>query len=394
MVNQFQLSRLPVLYFGAGKIATLPAVIKELGGKALLITGRSSFIESGRYGLLEKHLKENGLHFFHETAGEEPSPGMVDGICRNHEAHKINVVVSIGGGSVMDTGKAVAAMLPLGEPVAEYLEGIGNRQHNGNKISFVAIPTTAGTGSEATKNSVLGEAGMEGFKRSLRHDNFVPDVAIVDPELTLSCPAAHTAAAGMDAFTQLVESYTSTKSNLFTDSLAWKGITCIKSSILKAYHHGNDLDARTDMAFAAFVSGITLSYAGLGAIHGFASSIGARFNIPHGVICGRMMAEVNKLNIVRLISESPDSDATRKYISLSRFFTGDYVSADESVLQDFSVYLENLTQELGLKDRFPQCFTDEDIEAIASSTQLKNNPVVLSPTDLAGILHKVNRVIL
>ena len=160
------------------------------------------------------------IKFQKVVVNSEPSPELVDETVQKYSAEKIDVVVSIGGGSVIDAGKAISAMLNTSGSVREYLEVVGNKEHPGTKVPFIAVPTTSGTGSEATKNAVISKLGKDGFKRSLRHDNLVPDVALIDPELTLNCPPDITAAAGMDCFTQLAEAYLSGKSNDYTDALA------------------------------------------------------------------------------------------------------------------------------------------------------------------------------
>ena len=190
----------------------------------------------------------------------------------------IDVVLSTGGGSVIDAGKAVSAMLRVEGSVAEYLEDVGTRKHPGTKVPFVAVPTTAGTGCEATRNAVLSRVGPDGFKKSLRHDNFLPDAAVVDPVLTLSCPPDITAACGLDALTQLLESFVSTKASVLTDVLALSGLEHIGNSLVPACtNSGQDIDMRANLSYAALMSGITLTSAGLGTVHGFASSIGGLF---------------------------------------------------------------------------------------------------------------------
>src|SRR5687768_11987043 len=220
MTNAFTLVPAPILYFGPGKISLLPSVIKSFGSKILLVTGARSFAQSNYCEDLLEQLHKLDITLEPVIVSVEPSPAMVDDVVKNALVFKPTVVVAIGGGSVMDAGKAIAAMFPLHEPVKNYLEGVGTKSHSGLKLPFIAIPTTAGTGSEAAKNAVLSECGENGYKRSLRHNNFVPNVAIVDPALTLTCPPATTAASGMDAFTQLLESYLSTAGNAITDALA------------------------------------------------------------------------------------------------------------------------------------------------------------------------------
>ncbi len=229
----------------------------------------------------------------------------------------------------------------------EYLEGVGTRLHPGIKVFFVAVPTTAGTGSECTANAVLsGSASGVAFKRSLRHENLVPDVAIVDPSLSLSCPRTTTAASGMDALTQLIESYLSVKSGPVTDALALEGIVQIHHNLIKAWENGENINARSGMAYAAMLSGITLANAGLGLIHGFASSVGASFEIPHGVVCGTMMAVVNRYNIRTILSGSEKGNLTKKYVFLGKIFSGIEARENEWYLKFVADYLDELTYRL------------------------------------------------
>src|SRR5208337_3331750 len=214
------------------------------GNDILLVAGGSSFISSKSCEFLLNTFDLTGIRYHLDSISREPSPEMIDHIVIRHRNDRIKLVIAIGGGSVLDAGKAISAMLYKQESVAEYIEGIGNGNHPGTKIPFIAVPTTSGTGSEATKNAVISQVGKNGFKRSLRHDNFIPDIAILDPELTLSCSQALTAACGMDCFTQLVESYLSEKSFTYTDALALEGILLLKNSLIRAWKWGQDLEAR------------------------------------------------------------------------------------------------------------------------------------------------------
>ena len=246
----------------------------------------------------------------------EPSPEDIDNAVKSLDNEGIDLVVGIGGGSVLDAGKAISAMMHKPESVVRFLEGVGDMEHPGTKLPYIAIPTTSGTGSEATKNAVISKIGINGFKKSLRHDNLVPEIALIDPELTLNCPPEITAASGMDCFTQLTEAYLSDKSNEYTDALAMEGLKAIKLSLKRCCADGQDIEARTGMSFAALTSGICLANAGLGVVHGFASSVGGMYNIPHGLVCGTLMAKSNEIN-VRELRKNPGNHDCLKQIFLA-----------------------------------------------------------------------------
>ncbi|MFX1589493.1 MAG: iron-containing alcohol dehydrogenase, partial [Promethearchaeota archaeon] len=301
MKFSFKFARIPNIIFGNGKLNELYNIISDFGKKALIITGSHSLKSSGKWSEINSNLENHSINFIQISIDSEPSPNIIDNIVNEVREKNIEIVVSIGGGSVIDAGKAISAMMLKNDSVKNYLEGVGNKIHNGVKIPFIAIPTTSGTGSEATKNAVISEIGKNGFKKSLRHDNFVPNYAIIDPELIIKCPPSITAACGMDAFTQLLEAYVSTNSNPMTDSLAYSGVKYIKNNIIPAFSTGaNDIHVRAGMAYGSLMSGIALANAGLGIVHGLASAIGAYIDIPHGVICGTLLAEATKMNIEKL----------------------------------------------------------------------------------------------
>jgi alcohol dehydrogenase class IV len=386
MVKPFQFARLPLIYFGEGKISELPVLVKRYGTASLLVTGMNSFLSS-LYGenLLNK-FSDSGIRQEHIIVSSEPSPEMIDNAVSRFSKFKPDVVIAIGGGSVMDAGKAISAMLPLSAPVTDFLEGVGIKEHPGIKVPFIALPTTSGTGSEATKNAVISRTGKTGFKRSLRHDNFVPDIAIVDPELTLGCPPNITAAAGLDSFTQLTEAYLSDKSNHYTDALAIEGFKAVKSSLEQSYRDGHDIEARAGMSFAALTSGICLANAGLGVIHGFASSIGGMYDIPHGVICGTLMASSNAKN-VRELRKLPNNIFLKKYATLGKIFLDDDGKSDDYYIDGFVQYLQMLTDDFHLPGLRKYGLKEPDIEEICKITGNKNNPVKLSTDDLIEIIN-------
>lgn len=386
MVSNFNFARIPHLLFGTGKFDKLPSIIHHYGQTVLLVTGSTSFARSPYADKLFEALNNNNIEYFQTRILKEPSPSDIDEVVRLFRWNHISVVISIGGGSVLDAGKAIAAMLPSAEPVKDYLEKVGTKTHDGSKIPFIAIPTTAGTGSETTKNAVISEVGEEGFKRSLRHDNFVPDYAIVDPLLSLKCPADITAASGMDAFTQLLESYVSVKAGPLTDALAMEGLDAIKGSLLSICQDGDNLDARTGMAYASMLSGITLANAGLGVIHGFASSLGGFYDIPHGVVCGTLMGIVNQMNVEKLLAQPEDSEALEKYIQLGRYFITEENKNREYYARAFADYVAELVEQLSIPRLSEFGITADDFDRIIADTGNKNNPVSFTPEDMERVL--------
>ncbi|HET9487844.1 MAG TPA: iron-containing alcohol dehydrogenase, partial [Chryseosolibacter sp.] len=318
MITHFNFAATPSLFFGEGKLSVLQSVIKTFGSKILLVTGARSFLNSVHGDQLLQKLKESGIAVECYRIDREPTPSLVDAAVDQFSSYAPDCIVAIGGGSALDGGKAISAMLPLRTSVKDYLEGVGTKAHPGTKTPFIAIPTTSGTGSEATTNAVISETGTNGFKRSLRHYNFVPEIAIVDPLLTLSCSPETTAASGMDAFTQLAESYLSTAANPLTDALAYEGLRQIATSLKKSFDDGNSLEARTGMALASYLSGVTLANAGLGLVHGFASPIGGYFEIPHGTICSALMSPANKVTVRKLRSKKTNPGALKKYSNMGR----------------------------------------------------------------------------
>jgi alcohol dehydrogenase class IV len=386
MIKPFIFARSPRIIFGTGKIAELPGIAKSFGNDVLLVIGKNSFLNS-KYGEYLTHtFKITGIRYHKVIINSEPSPEMIDKAVILYNDKKIKLVIAVGGGSVLDAGKAISAMLNKREPIATYLEGVGNKEHPGTKIPFIAVPTTAGTGSEATKNAVISQIGVDGFKRSLRHDNLMPDYAIVDPELTLFCPPNITAYSGMDCFTQLVESYVSDKANVITDALCLEGLKYIKQSLIRAYRMGEDIDSRTSMSFAALASGITLANANLGAVHGFASSVGGMFNIPHGVICGTLMGETNKITVNRLRVNGNNHPSLIKYTILGKLFSETDKKTDDWYIDFFLNIIDEWLHLLAIPKLSKFGITKADIERIATVTDSKTNPVKLNKEDYITIL--------
>ncbi len=388
MVKPFQFARVPRIIFRAGSIAALPDHIKSYGSKIALVTGKSSFINSTHAERLLSELERRKTEYHLVSIHGEPSPDDIDMAVRSLNDKGIELVVGIGGGSVLDAGKAISAMLNIPESVIRFLEGVGDLEHPGTKIPFIAIPTTSGTGSEATKNAVISRIGAEGFKKSLRHDNFVPDLALVDPELTIDCPPDITAASAMDCFTQLTEAYLSDKSTEYTDALALEGLKAVKHSLVRCCADGQDIEARTGMSFAALTSGICLANAGLGVVHGFASSVGGLFEIPHGLVCGTLMAKSNEVNVRELRKKPEGKAALSKYSTLGKLFLDENGKDDDYYIDGFIGYLHRLTQHLGLPGLGKYGIGEKDISSICAITENKNNPVKLVQKDLEEIIRE------
>ena len=387
MLTQFYFAKTPEIYFGAGKSGLTGKLIKKFGTSVLLITGAESLKKSGKWDDLIKQLKKEDIEFSHIPLHGEPGPAFVDTVCQSYKRKGINAVLAIGGGSVIDAGKAISAMMTRDDSVYNYLEGVGDKIHNGVKLPFIAVPTTSGTGSETTKNAVLSEIGPNGFKKSIRHDNFVPDIAVVDPELTITLPAHITAACGLDAFTQLLESYVSTNASPMTDSLAFEGMHRIRDALVPACTtQAENIEVRTSMAYASMISGITLANAGLGIVHGFASAIGGLFNIPHGVACGRLMGPATRKNIEQLANKNIKSEAFKKYARTGKMMVHGCEKNDERYAFELAGLIDDWTTKLEIPGLDSFGIKEADFDKIIRSTGQKNNPVHLDNNDLYEIL--------
>ena len=386
MVKPFLFAKVPQIIFRNGGISALPDQITSRGRKLALVTGKNSFTGSPAAEKLFDDLKKKKIDCHVISIHGEPSPEDIDNAVNALNDKGIDVVAGVGGGSVLDAGKAISAMISRSESIVRFLEGVGEMEHPGTKLPYIAIPTTSGTGSEATKNAVISKIGINGFKKSLRHDNFVPDLALIDPGLTINCPPGITAASGMDCFTQLTEAYLSDKSNEYTDALAFEGLKAIKLSLTRTCSDGHDIEARTGMSFAALTSGICLANAGLGVVHGFASSVGGMYNIPHGLVCGTLMAKSNEIN-VRELRKIPDNpDALNKYSFLGQLFLETSGKTNDYYIDGFVDYLYKLTDDLRLPGLKKYGVDEKDIPSICAITENKNNPVKLSMDDLQEIL--------
>lgn len=404
----FSIARLPRILFGGGTSAELPAVVREFGPKALVVVRGPSFTESPDWARIRAGLDLADVEVALESVSGEPSPTLVDEIVARYRASgsvngsaAFDVVVGIGGGSVLDTAKAVAGLLMPGNSVMDHLEGIGPElPYRGPSVPFVAIPTTAGTGSETTKNAVLSMRGAGGFKKSFRDEMLVARVAIVDPDLLVACPPELIAGNGMDALTQLLESYVSTKANPFTDALALSGLAAARDGLVAWFEEavaGRGATgprsvaaaARERMAYAALCSGICLAQAGLGAVHGLASPLGAQYPIPHGAACGATLVAAARVNIAALEARDQGNRALSRYAAVGRLFTGMGGAEDREACWALVSALESLTGRLGGQRLLSFGVTESSIPALVADSRgssMKTNPVLLTDDEISAIL--------
>lgn len=387
MLKSFSIARIPRILFGEGRLREVPSLVYLYGRQILLVTGGSSFRSSGHRDQLLNDLAVKGISWQEFIVRGEPAPAMVDEAVARCYRMGIDVVVGIGGGSVLDAAKAIAGLLLHGNSVMDHLEGVGRGvPYKGPSIPFIAIPTTGGTGSEATKNAVLGVRGTDGFKKSFRHEQLVPEIAVVDPLLHASCPSEVTASCGMDALTQLIESYVSIHANPFTDALALSGIQAVKQGLFQSWE-GN-AKGWTAMAYAALLSGITLAHAGLGIVHGLASPLGALFPIPHGVACGTLLAPATEINIRALKQRVPDSPALAKYAKIGTLLGDSPPEKTKDACSLLIRVLSDWTERLRLPMLGDYGVDVPHLPALVSNSGLKANPVRLADLEIEEILRK------
>ena len=388
-MRPFDYARIPPVYFGPGKLSLLPGLIGTWHGTSiLLVTGGRSLEHSGQLQRVREMICNAGIEFHSVSCHGEPTAVMIDSICADYRGRAVDVVVGIGGGSVVDAGKAISAMLPHERSIFDHLEGVGRGvPHSGVKIPYIAVPTTSGTGSEATKNAVISEVGPEGYKKSLRHDNLIPDAVIVDGELLVSCPRDVTAACGMDAFTQLLEPYLSPGAAPVTEALAWSGFEAIKDNLLSACGDGSrDVSVREGMAYASLMSGIALANDGLGILHGLASPIGGYFPIPHGVVCATLLAASVRANIKALRARDPASTAIGKLARIGQLLgdTGGRAAAYDC--DALVATMDAWTEQLKVPKLSDFGVTEADVDKILDRAANRNNPVQLTRDEIRAML--------
>jgi len=363
---------------GPGRAAELPGVLAGLGSRVLVCTGANP----ARHASLLAGLGMPTVVF--PVAGEPTAELARSGVTAARE-HGADVVAAIGGGSVIDLGKAVAMLLANGGDPLDYLEVVGAGQPITRPAApCVAVPTTAGTGAEVTANAVLAVPEHR-LKASLRSPLMIPRVALVDPQLTASCPPPVTAASGLDALTQCLEPFVSVRATPLTDGLAREGLRRAAAGLRAAHADGGDLAARTDMAMCALLGGMALANAKLGAVHGLAGVIGGTADVPHGMACAALLAPVIEANVRALRSAPLGSRALDKYAEAAQLLTG---KPGASVKDGLAWIGETLTL-LGVPGLAAFGLGAEQADAIAAaalaSSSMRGNPVPLSQDQLAAV---------
>jgi alcohol dehydrogenase class IV len=365
-------------------IAELPALAKSFGHRALVVTGSDRV----RHAAIMDNLEASGSACALFGVRGEPTVAIAQkgaGLARSRECE---LVIAIGGGSAIDTGKTIAALAANPGDVLDYLEFVGRAQPLPNTpLPFIAVPTTAGTGSEVTRNAVLGSP-EHGVKASLRSNSMLPRIALVDPELTYGLPPRLTASTGLDAVTQLIEPYVSSRANPATDALCLDGLRNAAASLRRAYRDGGDIEARGRMSYASLLGGLSLANAGLGVVHGLAAPIGGMFDAPHGAICAAVLPHGMRANIAALRERSPESEALRRYETIARLLTSDANATPEAGADWIGQLAADLDVQplrtYGLTSvRFPEL-----AEKAANASSMKANPIPLTRDEISFVLER------
>ena len=381
---RFEFATAGRLVFGAGSLDELPTVARDAGRHALVVTGR----DPQRAARVLAPLADAKLAATPFAIAREPTTDDVAAGVARARAAGCDFVIGFGGGSALDAAKAIAAMLNNDGDLFDYLEVVGRAQPLARPSApCIAIPTTAGTGSEVTRNAVLSSDSHR-VKVSLRSAFMLPRVALVDPTLTHELPPALTASTGLDALTQLLEPYVSNRANPFTDAVCVEGLRRAARSLRRAVDHGGDAAAREDLALASLFGGIALASAGLGAVHGFANPIGGMFAAPHGAVCGALLPHVMAANLAALRARAPGSEALRRYDEIARVLTGQpQAAADDGVRFVRELVAALQTPSLGTYG-VSRAALDVLVAAAAKASSMKANPIALTQEELHGVLER------
>ena len=377
----FEFATAARILFGEGRVRDVGAIAAELGSHALLVESGS-----GRAEPVVAVLHEHGVATTRLHVRGEPTTTLVEQGAEHARRNGCDHVIAFGGGSVIDAGKAVAALITNREPLVEYLEVVGRaRPLEERSVPAIAIPTTAGTGAEVTRNAVLLVEERR-VKVSLRSASMLPAVAIVDPELTYSLPPDVTASTGLDALTQCLEPFVSPKGNPLADAVAREGLRRAAGALARAVRDGSDVEARRDMAVASLCGGLALANAKLGAVHGFAAPLGGMFPVPHGVACARLLAPVAAANVRALRERLPAARALARYEEVARMVTG----RADALAEDGVAWLAALVEGLAVPRLGTYGVRAADVGGVVEqakrASSMQGNPAALNDEELAAAL--------
>jgi alcohol dehydrogenase class IV len=381
---EFEFATVTRIIFGPGSVEKAPSIAGQIGDRALLVIGSDAErTKSLRQRLLKRGIRVTSF----QVMGEPTLDLVIEGVARARKAG-CEIVVAMGGGSVLDTGKAIAALLTNRGNLLDYLEVVGGGQQLARPSApCIAIPTTSGTGAEVTRNAVLGVPEKR-VKVSMRSHFMLPSVAVVDPTLTYSMPPSITASTGLDALTQLLEAFVCNRPNPLTDGICREGLMRAARSLYRAFVDGRDAAAREEMAVASLFGGLALANAKLGAVHGIAGPLCGMFPAPHGVICGRFLPWVLEANIRALQQREPASPILARYDEVARMLTGDA----EALAEDGIKWVKRLCEELRLPSLREFGLDQTDFSLVVANSRrassMQGNPIALTDEELMRILQK------
>jgi alcohol dehydrogenase class IV len=377
----FELATPSRIIFGAGRLSEVGSVAQSMGKRALVVESGSRRCEP-----LFALLGERGVAASTFFVTGEPTTSLVERGVEQARTEECDVIIAFGGGSVIDAAKAISALLTNRAPLRDYLEVVGRGQPLTERAApMIAIPTTAGTGAEVTRNAVL-MVEEERVKVSLRSPLMLPTVALVDPALTYSLPPTVTASSGLDALTQCIEPFVSPQANPLTDGFAREGIRRAATALRRAFEDGQDAEARSDMCVTSLCGGLALANAKLGAVHGFAGPLGGMFPAPHGAVCARLLPRVTAMNVQALRTRAPRSVALARYDEVARLLMND----SQARAEDGAAWLSALVDDLAIPPLSAYGVGSADVARVVAqarnASSMGGNPIVLTDEELAAVL--------
>lgn len=382
-MKKFEFSTAQKIIFGSGSIKQIEKYAGSFGRTCLLVSSKSA-----PFAKIEETLKASGIQYEIIFVKGEPT---LNGLQKNLaplRALKLDLIIGIGGGSVLDFAKAISALLTNQGDLLDYLEVVGKNQPIINSpVPLIAIPTTAGTGTEVTRNAVI-KIEDKGVKVSLRSEKMIPKIAIVDPELTLSLPRDVTASTGMDALVQLIEPYISSRSNPMIDMVCKEGISLAAQSLETVYSQPDHLPSREKMAFSSLLGGMALANAGLGVVHGFAAVLGGKYPVAHGQCCARILPAAYRINYQALKSRDSQSEKIARFLEIARMVT----NHNDAQIEDGITWFQELCRKLNIPHLKQFGISSKDsreiIENVKRASSTKGNPIQLNDDELLQILEE------